>query len=159
MYDSVDVTQIPANAQAVAGYVGGHWPTYKSLVLKFPKSKKLSIAIAADENADCLDVEKGDASPTQAAAWVRRQHAAGNKCPVVYTSLAYAQSLVNLLDASGLKYGIDYKLWSAHYNFKAHICSPKCGLRLKVTAHATQYTDKALGRNLDASLCSANFFA
>lgn len=157
MYDSVDVSQIPKNATAVAGYVGGHWPTFGTLVKLYPRAKKLSIAIAADENASCLDVEKGDASPAQAPGWVRRQHARGNHCPIVYTSLAYAQGLVNLLGKSGLVYGKDYKLWCAHYTGKQHICSPKCGLGLKVTAAATQYTDKALGRNLDASYCSPTF--
>jgi hypothetical protein len=28
MFDSVTVSQIPAKAEAVAGYVGGHWPTF-----------------------------------------------------------------------------------------------------------------------------------
>lgn len=157
MYDSITVSEIPTNATAVAGYVGGRWPTFKSLFVLFPGARKLSIAIAADEDAHCLDVEKGDAEPSQAPAWVRRQHARGDKCPIVYTSLAYAQGLVNLLGASGLRYGTDYKLWCAHYTGSKHICSPKCGLGLKVTAHATQYTDKAFGRNLDASLCSPTF--
>lgn len=158
MYDDVNVALIPKTAPAVAGYVGGNWPTYKSLLKLFPHAKKLSIAVSASEDARCLDVEKGDASPQQAPAWVKRQRARGEKLPVVYTSLAYAQGLVNLLNASGLRYGKDYLLWSAHYTGKRHICSPKCGLGLKVTAHATQYDDKALGRNLDVSVCSPLFF-
>lgn len=158
MYDSVNVSQIPKGARAVAGYVGGHWPTYKTLLVDFPKAQKLSIAIAASEDADCLDVESGDATPDQAAAWVRRQHKRGIACPVVYTSAAFAQALVNVLDSSGLKRGKDFKTWIAHYTFKAHICGPKCGFGIKFDADATQWTDKALGRNLDASRVRSGFF-
>ena len=158
MYDSVTVSEIPKNAAAVAGYVGGAWPTYPVLVKQFPKAHKLSIAIAASEDADCLDIEPRDATPAQAAAWVRRQHARGKRLPVVYTSAAYLQALVDVLAEAKLKHGRDYKIWSAHYTFAAHLCSPACGFGIRVTADATQWTDKALGRNLDESLCSPSFF-
>jgi GH25 family lysozyme M1 (1,4-beta-N-acetylmuramidase) len=158
MYDSVSVSEIPASAKAVAGYVGGHWPTYNQLRLKFPKAHKLSIAIAANENADCLDVEPGDAVISQAAGWVKRQKAAGARKPVVYTSLSQAQLLINTLARAGLPRA-SYRLWTAHYTDKPHRCTPICGLGFKSKADATQYTDKALGRNLDASLCSPAFFA
>jgi hypothetical protein len=62
MFDSVDVATVPNNPQAVAGYVGGHWPTYNSLVQKFPKSHHLSIAVNSGEDAECLDIENGDAT-------------------------------------------------------------------------------------------------
>jgi hypothetical protein len=158
MYDDVNVSLIPKDAKAVAGYVGGRWPTFPQVVKDFPHAKKLSIAISAIENARCLDVEPGDAQPSQAAEWVRRQHARGEKLPVVYTSASQLQHLVNLLDASGLRYGKDYLAWSAHYTGVKHFCSPKCGFGIKVTAHATQFTDKAMGRSLDESVCAPGFF-
>ena len=70
MYDDVNLALIPANAPAVAGYVGGRWPTYGPMVAKFPHAKHLSIAISALENARCLDVEPGDATIAQAPGWV-----------------------------------------------------------------------------------------
>lgn len=158
MYDSVTVSEIPATARAVAGYVGGAWPTYAVLVKQFPHADKLSIAVNASENAECLDVEPGDATPDQAAAWIRRQKKRGIATPVVYTSAAFVQALVDKLDASGLRRGIDFKVWSAHYTGVAHRCSPKCGFGIKFTADATQWTDKALGRNLDASRVRPGFF-
>lgn len=159
MYDSVTIEAIPRTAKAVAGYVGGHWPTFGQLEKLWPNAHRLSIAIAASEDADCLDIETGDAKPGEAAAWVKRQHTLGNKRPVVYTSAAYLQALVDILSAAGLQHGRDYRVWSAHYTFKRHRCSPQCGFGIKITADATQYSDKALGRNLDVSVCSPEFFS
>ena len=159
MYDDVTVSLIPVDAVAVAGYVDGRWPTYSQLAKKFPHAKHLvSIAVFSRDNADALDVEPGDAAPAEAAAWVKRQHSLGHKRPIVYTNASHGQALVNLLSQAGLKYGVDYLWWSAHYTYKPHLCSPRCGFGLKVIAHATQWTDKANGKSLDESLCSAAFF-
>lgn len=167
MYDDVNLSLIPKNAQAVAGYVGGRWPTYAKLHVSWPSAKHLSIAVTSRENADVLDVEKGDASPDQAASWIRRQTLRrkrgvkyNTRLPVVYTSISQGKSLLNLLDSSGLKYGKDFLYWSAHYDpaMGKHLCSPKCGFGMILHAHATQYTDKALGRSLDESIVSPGFF-
>ena len=160
MYDDVNVSLIPKDAQAVAGYVGGRWPTYNTVVRKWPHAKHLSIAVSASENARCLDVEPGDATIAQAPAWVKRQKARGEKLPVLYTSASWGQKLVDTCTKAGLVYGKDYLWWSAHYNVDLgkHLCGPGCGFGLKVHAHATQFTDKALGRSLDESVCSPGFF-
>ena len=160
MYDDVNVSLIPKDAQAVAGYVGGRWPTYDKIVNGWPNAKHLSIAVTASQNARCLDVETGDALISQAPAWVKRQKARGEKLPVLYTAVSWGQKLVDACTHAGLVYGKDYLWWSAHYNpaLGKHFCGPKCGFGLKVTAHATQFTDKALGRSLDESICSVRFF-
>lgn len=157
MYDSVDVTQIPANARAVAGYVNGRWPTFSSLVSKFPHAYRLSIAVTAAADAECLDVEKGDAEPFQAGAWVKRQLERGVKRPAVYTSVSQAAGVLAELARNGIRRD-QIRLWTAHYTFKAHRCSSECGFGFTGTADATQYDDHALGKNLDASLCSPTFF-
>lgn len=161
MYDSVNVAEIPSTAKAVAGYVGGKWPTYNNLVVKFPHAAKLSIAISADENARCLDVETGDATNAQAAAWVKRQHARGQPRPILYTSVSNWPALQAALKAGGVSRGIPgrrrYRRWSAHYTGKPHRCTRRCGFGFRGKAGATQWTNKALGRNLDASLCSHDF--
>lgn len=158
MYDDVTVSLIPVTAQAVAGYVDGRWPTLAQLEAKFPKAQHIiSIAVFAKDNAMVLDVERGDATVAEAAAWVKRQRGLGKK-PAVYTPLSQAQALVNALAAAGLTYSTDYLLWTAHYNYQPHLCSPKCGLGFKLVAHATQWTDRAEGKSLDESLCSAEFF-
>lgn len=158
MYDSVDLSQIPSNAQAVAGYVGGHWPTYSQLAGKFPQAHRLSIAVQASEDAECLDVEKGDAQIADAPAWVKRQMKRGVKRPVVYTSVSQAQPLLNYLAAYGIHWS-QVRLWTAHYTFTPHRCDKACGFGFTGRADATQFSDHALGRNLDSSLCSPDFFS
>jgi hypothetical protein len=156
MYDSVNISQIPANAVAVAGYVNGHWPTYPSLEKSFPNAKRLSIAVTVHADAECLDVEEGDATPAQAPEWVVRQKKRGVAKPVVYTSVSQAPALLRELDRAGIKRSA-IRLWTAHYTFKPHRCDSKCGFGFSGTADATQWTDKALGKNLDGSLCAPDF--
>lgn len=157
MYDSVDVSQIPLSAVAVAGYVGGNWVTIPRLQQLYPDAKKLTIAVNASEDAECLDIENGDATPDEAAAWVKRQHARGVKRPAVYCSLAIAWTVWWKLRRAGIKRK-QVRIFTAHYTYKPHRCSPLCHFGFWTKADATQFTDKSMGRNLDASLCAPNFF-
>jgi hypothetical protein len=156
MFDSIDLSQFPPNPEAVAGYVGGHWPTYPELVKKFPHAYHLSIAVNASQSARCLDVEPGDATPGQAPGWYANHADHSQGLPVLYGSASAVQQIVNAMAGAG--YSRDrYFIWSAHYSFQEHICSPsRCGYP---QADATQWTDKAMGRNLDQSLCSDAFFS
>lgn len=159
MYDSVDLGQVPADAQAVAGYVGGRWPTAAQIPGRFPRARLLTIAVSAGEDADCLDIETGDATPGDAAGWYGRQKARGVTRPCLYASAGLMESgVVPAIRAAGIARPA-VRLWSAHYTGSAHICGPgSCGL-MSVPADGTQWTDRALGRDLDASVLAANFFA
>lgn len=157
MFDSVDLSQIPKDAKAVAGYVGGRWPTFSKLAAEFPNAKRVSIAVTAEEDADALDIERGDALISQAPAWVRRQSAHGAKRPIVYCSLSDAATVLKVLKASGIGRS-QVRLWTAHYTFKPHVCNRNCGLGFFASADATQFTDRALAKNLDESLLSDTFF-
>lgn len=148
MYDSVTVNEIPSGAQAVAGYVGGSFPTFNSLLRDFPHAKHLSIAVTSHEDADCLDIETGDSTPALAPGWVRRQHARGVKRPVVYANTSTMPAVLQALTEAGI-HRSEYRVWTAHYTGAPHI---------EFGSDATQYDDKALGRNLDASLCIPTFF-
>lgn len=155
LFDSIDLAQIPANPEAVAGYVGGRWPTYNELVARFPHAHHLSIAVTAQQRARCLDIEPGDASPAQAPAWFRNLADHSQGPPVLYCSASKAAEVIATMDMAGIARG-QYLIWSAHYTHAGHICSPSdCGY---AQADATQWTDHALGRNLDQSLCSPAFF-
>lgn len=154
MFDSINVKEIPGGAAASAGYVDGRWPTFPQL--RTPH--RLSIAVFARDDADCLDVENGDSTVGEAGAWVKRQQARGVRLPVVYTSVSQARALLAALAAEGVQRS-DIRLWTAHYTFVPHICSPACGFGFTGKADGTQYTDHAFGRNLDASLVADYFFA
>jgi hypothetical protein len=135
MYDTITISAIPSNPTAVAGYVGGHWPTYKDLVKWFPRAKHLSIAVNADEDADCLDIETGDATPQQAAEWVLRQKRLGKKLIVLYFSVSNKGAVEASLSRANIRRSL-VKFWGAHYTFSPHI---------EPGFDATQWTDKALG--------------
>lgn len=154
MYDTVTVDTVPDNPQAVAGYVGGSWPTYNGLVAKFPHALHLSIAVNAGQRANCLDIEQYDATPDEAPGWVRHQFTGFHK-PVLYCS-ASAMQAVNSAMSSGGFHRSDYLLWSAHYGVGRHVCGPgTCGYP---QADGTQFTSTALGRNLDESVLNDGFF-
>jgi len=148
MFDSVTITEIPANPAAVAGYVGGNWPTYGELVNRFPHAHHLSIAVNAGERARCLDIESGDATIDQAAHWLDTMADRSQGKPVLYTS---AGNISTLRAAVGNR---EYLLWSAHYTYQPHVCG-QCGYP---PADLTQFSDKALGRNLDESLVGDQVF-
>lgn len=158
MFDSVSVGAIPADAPAVAGYVGGSWPTYLRLVQGFPRAYHLSIAVNAYEDAECLDIERGDATPYEAPAWVKRQLGRGVRRPVVYSSVSTMGAVLAALESDGIQRDA-VRLWTAHYTGYPHVCSPQnCGYGLRVSSDATQWTDHALNGNLDESLCDDAFF-
>jgi peptidoglycan hydrolase-like protein with peptidoglycan-binding domain len=159
MFDAVDVSQIPADAVAVAGYTGGRWPTYSQLLAQFPHACVLSIAISAAGDAECLDIETGDAVPGDAAAWYGRQRARGVTRPCLYASASLMESaVIPAVNAAGIERAA-VRLWSAHYTGSAHICGPSsCGLT-SIGMDGTQFTDQALGRDLDESLLLPGFFS
>lgn len=157
MFDTTTIEAVPDEPQAVAGYVGGRWPTYEPLVWRFPHALHLSIAVGSGEDAECLDIEPGDATVADAPQWVRRQHARGITRPVVYCSLSSAAGLIGTLANAGLARST-VRLWIAHYTGVRHVCGGDCGFGFTDAADATQFTDRALGRNLDESMCIDTFF-
>lgn len=85
MYDGITPENIPRNAEMVASYIDGAWPNYRKLATLFPNAIRISIAVDPAHDADVLDIERGDALPTQAVAWANRQWARG-KHPTCYMS-------------------------------------------------------------------------
>jgi hypothetical protein len=85
LYDSVTPSAIPSSSQAVAVYANGHYAASPSQVGK----RGLTLWIdtnGSDPHADVLDVEPGDATPSQAAAWVQQKlNASPNSTAIIYT--------------------------------------------------------------------------
>lgn len=86
MYDAVTASNIPRNAQMVAGYSDTikipQW-TQADWNL-FPNAVKVSIVKKASSNwGHVLDVEVGDATPAQAPGWVQARRVDGGD-PTIY---------------------------------------------------------------------------
>ena len=152
MFDSVNVQEIPSlantNRDAVAGYVDGLFRNEQEVIAHDPQAHHLSIAVFATDVADCLDIENGDATPEQAPAWWHHATMHGIWRPCLYASLSVIPDVVHHLEAAGI-HRSSYRLWSAHYTGQPHV---------EPGTDATQWTDRALGRNLDESLCLDTFF-
>lgn len=159
MFDSITLDAIPAGAEAVAGYVNGWWPTFDDLKRRWPDAERLSIAVTSSACARCLDVEPGDAEPGDAPGWLGKMADERKGIPVIYVMLSQAQFTVELLERAGYRLGRDFLLWTAHYTYRPHLCGPECGFGLEVEAHATQFTDRSGGDNLDESVCSPDLFS
>lgn len=158
MFDAINVPSLPSGGGfCYAGYVGGYWPTYNTLVATFPGHSILSIAINSSENAECLDIENGDATPADAAAWFARQKAAGVTRPCLYSSVSEMPQVIADLNAAGVARD-GYRLWCAHWGDGAHICGPSSCNQISIDVDGTQWTDTALGRSLDESLLADDFF-
>lgn len=144
MFDTVTTSTVPSWAKAVAGYTAGSWPTYLPLVREFPKAHHTSIAIQVFYHAKCLDVEPGDAVPSQVAGWIRVDIKAGFAKPCVYSNLSEWQQIQPLLIAAGI-HRTDYFAWLAYWTYRPGLVS---GYDL------VQWTNRALNRNLDESTVS-----
>jgi hypothetical protein len=116
MYDTANtpVTSagIPANPDAVAGYNQGKFLTYAPLVAAFPNALHLSICVQADGIADCLDIEPGNASPSDAGPWAKKMIAMGASRPCIYSDGSDMPQCQASLQQAGLARDA-YRLWLA----------------------------------------------
>jgi hypothetical protein len=97
LYDSVNIDHLPKDGDVYAGYVAGNWPTYVPLMTKFPHKRVVSIAVQANQDAQVLDIEQGDATPDQAPEWVNRQRKLGRGRPTIYCSRSLYPEVVAAL--------------------------------------------------------------
>jgi hypothetical protein len=148
-FDAVNIDHIPPDAKWVAGYIGGQWPTFVSLKKRFPKARRVSIAVEAIYEADVLDVERYDATPAEAPGWVTRMRAKG-RIPVVYCN----KSTLGAVEAAFQSAHVAPPFyWVADWTAEAHMVSGSV---------ATQWANGSpefpgLAAHADTSLVSPNF--
>jgi hypothetical protein len=161
MYDTSQNGQFPAGAAAYAAYVDGgvgDQPNYQHVTAAYPGARHLSIALFAVHDADALDVELGAAAPSDIPGWHARQVARGIARPVIYASASTMNDeVLAVLRLAGIPRA-KTRLWTAHYGAGEHVCAPSSCGDLCIPADGTQWTDNALGRNLDQSLLLDDFF-
>lgn len=113
MYDSVNPTAIPRDAQMVAGYVNGPYKWKDTDWALFPHAVHVGIAVRAAYNGgEVLDVEIGDATPAQAPGWVQMRRAAGVD-PSVYCNSSTWPEVRAAFSAAGVAAP---HYWIAHYD-------------------------------------------
>lgn len=103
MYDSVTPTNIPANAEMVAGYIDKtlyRWP--ESAWGRFPNATKVRIARDARTNdGHVLDVEDKLATPAQSPGWIKMRRAAG-AIPTIYCNRSTKSAVIAACAAAGV---------------------------------------------------------
>jgi hypothetical protein len=123
MYDGINslaagIARAFPDAVKVAGYVNGIYAWSQAEWDLFPHADHVTISVTASANAgDVLDVETGDATPAEAAAWIRMRKAAGLFRPTVYCSLSVIPDVRR--ETGSLVLGVDYDIWVADYDDSA----------------------------------------
>ena len=130
-WDTIENGQFPPGGQAYAAYVDGEigdQPNYAWIVKAFPSAHHMSIALFADHDADCLDMEPGAASPSDFPGWYARQVKRGIARPVIYANAFTMQtSVLAALSSAGIARS-SVRLWTAHYG-PASISAARGSLR------------------------------
>src|ERR1700748_3251368 len=112
MYDAVTPENVPQGAQMVAGYIGGNYVSYPGLVARCPNAIHISIAVQADQTAQALDCESGDATPQQCPGWATRMRGLGIN-PIVYVQESSWQAVRNAFDNAHVQQPM---YWIANYD-------------------------------------------
>jgi hypothetical protein len=138
--DSIYVANLQAGLPVYAGYAYGSFDNWAALVARFEASgaKLVSISPAVEtaERVACLDIEPGNATPAEAPAFQRLGRGGVTAKPVYYCSAGDAHLVSAALASAGFARS-SYFLWTAHWLFREHICSPAvCGYP---QADATQW--------------------
>jgi LysM repeat protein len=140
MYDSVTVTDIPATAKLVAGYVDGRYNNINALHRRFPHAVVVGIATNAHTNdGHVLDVETGDATPKEAVQWVVMRRHAG-KDPSVYCNASAWPHVKAAFKAAHVN---EPHYWIAQWDGSA---------KVPEGAVAKQYKDAEPGHHYDTSV-------
>ncbi len=167
MFDAIDDSLYPPAGPGVcfAGYVDGtlgDQPDYQWLTQNRAGSPILSIALFPANDAMCLDIEFGAASPESAADWYERQRSRGITRPALYASADTMESEVVPVITAAKIARESVRLWTAHYGAGEHICGPSSCKLLSIDADGTQWTENAVvdgqARDLDQSLLLAGLF-
>lgn len=108
VWDSITAADIPPQAPQVGLYVDGPFAWSAEDLARFAHARTIRIATRASTlDADALDVERGDATPAQAAAWVRKARPQPGRLPLVYCNRG------NRADVEAACAGLRYQLWVA----------------------------------------------
>lgn len=152
---------VPVKNPTVLGcYGNGLYANHTVAREAFPKATIFTYDVHATmPECDALDIEPGNAFPSEAPAWSKAWlKIAGHVLPrpTHYQSASTTSLVVSEMLDSGFKRS-DFNIHSAHYGHGEHICGPAtCGY---AQADGTQWADKGpAGQNVDQNIFAAYFF-
>jgi hypothetical protein len=169
MFDTVGdpkQTYSGLDVEAIAAYGNGSFANFKAAKKEFPHAHVLEIDVNGQGIGNAGDFEVGDMDFSHAGSWAKGRMEAGVHRPVIYFSVSNWEAIMHSLKGAGLKRE-DVRIWTAHYNGHAHLCSSDCGFGVTGHANATQWGSPQAhgtlpppytGRNLDVSMTSHDFF-
>ena len=154
------------DVQAVAAYANGRYANAEAARREFPHAHVLEIDVSGQGVGHAGDFEAGDMAYAHAGPWAKGRIAAGVERPVVYCSVSAWPEIEASLHAAGLTRA-HVRLWTAHYDGRAHLCSAACNAALTAPADATQWgsadapgtlPEPYAGRNIDVSETAPGFW-
>lgn len=112
-YDSAS-KQAPAG-KLIAAYVNGFFAYNADDLARYRARFMISVIrdSAAAQSARCLDIERFDATPADAPAFVQNRIAFGHHDALLYVNRSNRDEVVSLCDQQNLVLGRDYMLWVA----------------------------------------------
>jgi hypothetical protein len=116
MYDAVTVANLPAYAEMVAGYVDGAYANVAELERRFPGARIVTITTGLGE-ADVIDIESGNAVPSNVPGWVRRMRSLHRR-PIVYTTPGNWQAVLEVCHGTDVAPPF---WWAAHWTNVSHL--------------------------------------
>jgi hypothetical protein len=162
MLDAADSRTLLAGYAAYGAYNDGgigDQPNYTKVVAAHPGAHVLSIALSAEHDADCLDVEEFAASAQDVHAWTARQATRGVVRPVTYASVDRWRT--DIWPRMSTHRG-RIRIWTAHYGLGEHICGPSTCGSFPVNVDGTQWSNQFAGVNgalIDISTLHDDFFS
>lgn len=102
VYDAVTPAHLPLGAPGYLAYIDGKYANYSEVRARVGEGPVVkTVAVRPSDPADILDVEKGDAQPSDVPAWVEWMQRLGRR-PTVYCSESSWQPCKTALAAAGV---------------------------------------------------------
>ena len=147
-YSSVTTSDIPASAPVVFAYADGEWSQVEEVKRRCPHAKIVTIHCLTRYGADMYDFEPGCLPVAEAHTILLDVIKGGQKSPIGYASLDNMLTIRSEFEKSGGNVN-EVRWLPAHYT-----PTPE----LPEWAAGVQWSETALGRNLNEYLIRSDFF-
>ena len=120
--DSVSPSGMSRGLSVYAGYGRGTYTNIDAVKARFPGARYLSISPYVTTGVDCLDIEPGDAVPSDGPAFVRGWTPVNTNKPVIYANGSSMTAIQQAMARAGIARN-QYYLWLASWDKNLAISS------------------------------------